>query len=878
MSARKALIGLAMLGIFLGTATAGEEYRFVKMWPESPRGWCFYNPRGIALDKAGNVFIVDAGNHRIKKFDSKGRLLTQWGSAGKGEGKFVNPWIIEVDSSGVVYVGDWDPKDRRMQKFTSDGQFIGEWKSEALKAGPLGDFALDSHGNLFLVEYGGSRVGKFTPDGKLVTEWGRKGDGDGEFSTASGLAVDASDNVYVVDTRNHRVQKFDSTGKFLTKWGSFGDSEGLFYRPVAIAFSPSGDVYVASSHAIQRFTPEGKFLARWETSRRFNHLGHIAVDSSGKVYLTASPQDCVDVFDPDGNLIETWGSTSASPGKFDEPVGIAAGPSNQVVVADTGWQFFWTRATGRLVQSFDSDGRLLASWGGCYYPGSSGGLAIDGSGNIYTIASGRVRKFDADGTLVAAWREEGSGGLQLGLESAPPDVAADASGNVYVADVVNHRVQKLGSDGRLLTKWGSEGTGDGQFTDMTLIALDKSGDICVADRLGPGEIRIQKFRPDGQFVTRWTVPCKHIVAMDLSDNAYSLSPGHTDGVIQKYDSNGKLAASFGKPGRADDELGDVSVMCVDASGNIYAPESAAKGSVKKFSSDGKFIGKWTWESPSEWFAPARIAVDKAGMVYVADRTSVWILKLNPEGKVAGKLLLEALAAEGKFHNPGGVAVDASGNIYVVDNVDVEWGSFPIQKFGSKGEFIMQWGRYGAAEGDFKHPVSIALDKSGNMYITDKKSHCVQKFDAQGKLIKEWGSKGKEDGQFDSPEGIAVDKAGNVYVCDRQNCRIQKFDSDGKFLAKWGKEGSGDGEFHFPAAVALDKEGNVYVADTDNHRVQKLTPEGKFLTGWGGFGEDPGQLNVPLGIAVDASGNVYVSDSHNHRIQKFAPIVSQAGGS
>jgi DNA-binding beta-propeller fold protein YncE len=86
-----------------------------------------------------------------------------------------------------------------------------------------------------------------------------------------------------------------------------------------------------------------------------------------------------------------------------------------------------------------------------------------------------------------------------------------------------------------------------------------------------------------------------------------------------------------------------------------------------------------------------------------------------------------------------------------------------------------------------------------------------------------------DGSFRFPTGIAIDKDGNVYVADSWNNRIQKFTSDGTFITKWGSTGSGDGEFRFPTGIAIDKDGNVYVADFSNNRIQKFTSNGTFIT-------------------------------------------------
>jgi DNA-binding beta-propeller fold protein YncE len=359
------------------------------------------------------------------------------------------------------------------------------------------------------------------------------------------------------------------------------------------------------------------------------------------------------------------------------------------------------------------------------------------------------------------------------------------------------------------------------------------------------------------------------LAVDPSGNSYYAFENQ----IEKYDAEGNLVSAYCQQDFSDDKLERVFGVFADQEGCLYVTD--ASGSIRRFDAEGKLAHKWTAENTEavDKFPNGPITMDETGNIYVSYLGGVPIWKLSPDGKPVAKFRIESPLSEGRFIRLGGVATDNSGRVYAVDSVDIDWiymGIPTIKKFDSDGQLITTWDVPRIAEGKTKWPVHIAVDSSGNMYVTDQSSHSVHKLDAQGRYIKSWGDKGMGDGQFDTPEGVAVDKSGNVLVCDRQNSRIQKFDSDGRYLAKWGKEGSGEGEFHFPAAAAVDNEGNVFVADSNNHRVQKFTAEGKFLTEWGQFGEAPGQFNVPLGIAVDAAGNVYVSDSHNHRIQKFAP--------
>src|SRR5215207_7720934 len=217
---------------------------------------------------------------------------------------------------------------------------------------------------------------------------------------------------------------------------------------------------------------------------------------------------------------------------------------------------------------------------------------------------------------------------------------------------------------------------------------------------------------------------------------------------------------------------------------------------------------------------------------------------------------------GRFAQPIDIAIDSSGNLYVTDLSSM---SNKIQKFTSNGTFITAWGNLGFGPGRFTSPAGIdvgTLDNNNNVYIADIGSPgtAVQVFTINGTFIRSWGSDGLGDGQFINPAGIAVDSSGNVYVGDfGENNRIQKFDSNGNFITKWGSIGSNDGQFNRPSGLAVDSSGNVYVADEDNNRIQKFDSNGNFITKWGSPGNKDGQFLGPSGLIVDPSGNVYVVD-------------------
>ncbi len=230
------------------------------------------------------------------------------------------------------------------------------------------------------------------------------------------------------------------------------------------------------------------------------------------------------------------------------------------------------------------------------------------------------------------------------------------------------------------------------------------------------------------------------------------------------------------------------------------------------------------------------------------------------------------SGDGQFYAAVGVAVDGSGNVYVTDSCNAR-----VQKFDSSGAFLTKWGSPGTGDGQFGQcgQNKIAVDGSGNVYVADPGNSRVQKFDSSGAFLTKFGSFGTGPGQMWDPYGIAVDGSGNVYVGDTTNHRVEKWDSSGNFVTQWGSYGFGDGQFNGVYGVAVDGSGNVYVPDPGLGRVQKFDSSGDLLTKWGSPGTGDGQFAYPLGVAVDGSGNVYVADTSNSRIQKFAPTVPVA---
>jgi sugar lactone lactonase YvrE len=646
-----------------------------------------YNPSGIAVDLFGNTYLADQWNNRILKINSEGIITTL---AGTGEPGYVNgagktamfnyPCGVTVDKLGNVFVAD--SQNDCIRKINTKG-VVTTFAGAEIDAYIIDDFI----------------------DGKGL---------EARFNEPTGIALDTAGNVYVADKGNNAIRKISANGMVTTLAGSyqFGISDSSstvfsFAYPTGIAVSNVGDVYVADkyNHRICKISTlgditvlagaidslrEGGYKDGICTNSQFRFPSSVTVDSSGNVYVADWGNDQIRIITNKGEVTTLTGLTEVDYGKR---------------VA--------------LEERFS-------------YPC---GLTIDRLGNLYVLDNEiRIRKINSTG-IVTHIAPPGIYGYRDGKSKvarfrAPRGLAVDTFGNVFVADVKNHCIRKINKIGEVTTIAGSgkEGYADGigtdaSFNEPTDVTIDQFGNLYVADSKNN---RIRKINMNGVVTT-------------ISGKR---KEGNTGG--------NKNNAIFDDPRS----------VAVDLKGNIYVTEFS-NNCICKISPNGRITTLSVSEgtknnrdkSGTEFRRPTGIAVDKKGNLYVADSYNHRIQKIQNDK------IVSTLAGSGR----SGFIRPRIGAVYELKN-----NNNYIDGFGTSAKF--------------NKPSDVAIDYAGFVYVTDLDNYVVRKISPAGVVTTLAGStNGFSDGNgaesnFYQPIGIAVDKDGNVYISDR--FRIRKISPSG----------------------------------------------------------------------------------------------------
>jgi uncharacterized protein (TIGR03437 family) len=621
--------------------------------------------------------------------------------------------------------------------------------------------AADARGNVYLCDETSNVVARISRDGMLAVVAGngiRSGgfSGDGGMATAARLnspqrvAVDAAGNLYVADTANHRIRKVSLDGTISTVAGT---GEAGF----------SGDKGPA-------------------TSAQLNWPYGLTVSSSGLLYIADTSNNRVRRVDASGAIDTIAGGGSAlsdggpaASGSLYQPYDVAVDSSGNLYIADLG---------NSRVRKVNSQGTISTLASGI---GHARGLAVDAIGTVY-VANGwgynQILKIDSSGNVsvvagTGAWGFGGDGGPATAASfSAPPGVAVDAAGNLYVADHGNQRVRKISTLGTITTLAGSGQanlSGDGgpaggaTLKGPTALAMDSSGSLYIADS---GNNRVRKISPQGIVTT---------VAgggTTLGDGGPATSAMLADRVL----------------GLALDPLGNLYIVDTD---NHRIRKVDPRGTITTVAGTGSIpysaVGDGGAATSADIAYPTAVAADAAGNVYIAEGLGSWyssIRKVNAQGvitRIAGGRPGYAgdggPATQALLNYPWALATDTTGNLYLADRYNSR-----VRKITPQGVITTVAGG-GTAVGDggpatsaaLNEPLGALADALGNLYIADTGNNRIRKVSASGVISTVAGNGSTSytaDGDLatatglNAPQGMAVDSAGNLYIADTGTDRIR----------------------------------------------------------------------------------------------------------
>ena len=262
--------------------------------------------------------------------------------------------------------------------------------------------------------------------------------------------------------------------------------------------------------------------------------------------------------------------------------------------------------------------------------------------------------------------------------------------------------------------------------------------------------------------------------------------------------------------------------------------------------------------------PSGVAVTEDGLVIVSEKVSHCITVLDKEGMKIRSFGTHG-TERGQLKDPEGIAIIPNGTVIVAD-----CGNHRIQEFTMDGECISCVGSHGKGPIQFYYPQGIAINKtSGQVYASNWDKYVVQVLNADLSFSHTFGSRGSGQGQFEHPVDMAIDSQVFVYIADRNNHCIQKFTIDGQFVCSFGTEGSHPGQLYHPAGITVDDKDLVYVSD-ENDFMSVFNANGDYVCRIQKKCEvkDHNVAGAPtLGVSC-TGGNLYVCCYNSGQIKLF----------
>jgi uncharacterized protein YjdB len=611
----------------------------------------FYRPYGIALDSAGNVYVADSVNNLIRKISPAGLVSTLAGSgnAGAADGagaaaSFNFPTGVAVDVAGNVYVGD--QLNHKIRKITAAGvvtTLAGSGTAGATDAtgasasfNTPGGLAVDSAGTVYVADQLNNKVRKVTAAGVVTTlaGSGSRGTIDATGSAASfwlpaALAVDSSGTVYVADQFNQKIRSISTAGVVTTLAGTgtagaadaATGASATFNNPGGIALDGIGNLIIGDldNHNIRKVTlPNTVVVGATLTNTATSTLaggtyGAISYASaaSGIASVNATTGVVTGVAAGTTTITATQAATAgtnATASQFYTITVIAATPT---LAFPTAVGSVTTLAGSGTAGAVDGVGRAASF--------SANGLAVDNAGNVYLADTNNhlIRRISPQGVVTTLAGTAGRSGSTDGPGTSasfsnPYDVAVDSLGNVYVADYGNRIVRKIDAGGVVTTLAGTagvssltDGTGvNASFSAPAGVAVDRFGSVYIAD------LKVRKISAVGA-VSTWADEDAIDVEVDASGNVYYASFFREN--IGKITPLGVKNILFqGNPNGSGYE--PMASVALDSAGNVYFTN--IRRVIRKLTPSGVL-------TTLSGFQGIRVVVDGAGNLYSLDVTRVY---------------------------------------------------------------------------------------------------------------------------------------------------------------------------------------------------------------------------------------------------------------